>query len=350
MSAYPPVTFPPPPPTSNTLSSHQRSALVRSAKKLSKILGDVPRVLDDNIPRTSKLSPFPSFIHSPPHPALPSPALTRTRTLTLTAASSSTSLVHRDTESTWRKRKPTHLPPLIKPPTPSIDAPDSPISPSLRSPMYHHIPTHRGSVLSIAPSIVSNAPSTASSASFDSTQRLLKIERLRRKLGNEVPATAVFPTTTPHTPKTQTQAPRGRTRSPRPRSRSRSRSVARLSNQADDARSVAFSINSDESVHTVTFTAARVHSPRPHRSKHVYMTGPLPPVPPIPAHLVSTSSRQDEGDQDAGLVRPRLKMAAGSRLGGSDFKAARRAKREGRAQNGMAEPGELVEMVGFLRF
>jgi hypothetical protein len=41
-------------------------------------------------------------------------------------------------------------------------------------------------------------------------------------------------------------------------------------------------------------------------------------------------------------------MAAGSKFGGSDFKAARRAKREGRAQNGMAEPGELIEMVGFL--
>ena len=44
---HPPIAFPPPPPTSNTLSSHQRSALVRSSRKLYKVLGDVPHVSDD---------------------------------------------------------------------------------------------------------------------------------------------------------------------------------------------------------------------------------------------------------------------------------------------------------------
>ena len=41
-------------------------------------------------------------------------------------------------------------------------------------------------------------------------------------------------------------------------------------------------------------------------------------------------------------------MAAGSMIGGADFKAAQRAKREGKTKNGMAEPWELVEMVGFM--
>ncbi|KAH0828775.1 hypothetical protein J3R83DRAFT_3213 [Lanmaoa asiatica] len=277
--------------TSNTLSSQQRSALVRSSKKLCKVLGDVPRVLDDDVLPTS-------------------------------------------TESTWRKRKPTHLPPLLKPSNASTDALDSPTSPG-----YHIPPAHRSSVLSIAPSILSNAPSTASASSTSdappsTAHQRAKLERLRRKLGNEVPATALFPTTpstaVPRTPKTSihTNTPRAR------------------------RRSVAFSISSDESVHAVSFTAAHVRAPRAHGSKRLYQTGPLPPVPPIPAHLVSTSSSSSssrrEADDDAGLIRPRPKMAAGSKIGGSDFKAARRAKRAGRAQNGMAEPGELIEMVGFL--
>ncbi|KAF8547176.1 hypothetical protein OG21DRAFT_1490447 [Imleria badia] len=103
-----------------------------------------------------------------------------------------------DIEYTWRKRKPTHLPPLLKlsPFSSSFDGPDSPTS--LITPMstYHR----RGSVLSVAPSIISNAPSTASASSTsdappDSTQRRTKLERLRRKLRAEVPTTAVFPTT-----------------------------------------------------------------------------------------------------------------------------------------------------------
>ncbi|KAF8548868.1 hypothetical protein OG21DRAFT_1515814, partial [Imleria badia] len=213
---------------------------------------------------------------------------------------------------------------------------------------YHH----RGSVLSVAPSIISNAPSTASGSSTsdapsDSTQRRTKLERLRRRLGAEVPATAVFPTTPrtalPRTPKTSTS-----TSIPKRSPRGRTRSITRRPAQPDDTHSLAFSISSDESIHTVALSARiRVHSPHPPktRQKHLYQTGPLPPVPPIPAHL--TSSSRSRGDDDtAGLVRPRQKTAAGSKIGGSDFKAAMRAKREGR----LAEPGEMVEMVEMVGF
>ena len=50
MAAY---TYPPHdphtilPPTNNTLSSKERSALVRSTKKLGRMLGDIPRFVDD---------------------------------------------------------------------------------------------------------------------------------------------------------------------------------------------------------------------------------------------------------------------------------------------------------------
>lgn len=46
-------TYPPPeprtiaPPTNNTLSSKERSALVRSTKKIGRMLGDIPRFIDD---------------------------------------------------------------------------------------------------------------------------------------------------------------------------------------------------------------------------------------------------------------------------------------------------------------
>ena len=279
MYTYPTVAFPSPPPTSNSLSSHEHSAS-------RKVLGD------DGIPCMS----YPSLCSD-----TSSAGLELIRTITGT-------FIVPDTESIWRKRKPTHLPPLLKLSSGTIDFPDSPTS------------------VNLASSIVSD--SFTSDALSDITQ-LSKLQRLRRKLGFKVPTTPV-----PRTPRASTsskKAPRARTRS--------------VVHQSDDARSIAFSIGSDESVRTVTFTT-RVRSPRPHKTKHVYQTGALPPVPPIPTHLLGDG----DDDDNAGLIRPRQKMTAGSMIGGSDFKAARRAKREGRAQDGMAEPGELMEMVGFMMF
>ncbi|KAF8546506.1 hypothetical protein OG21DRAFT_1518135 [Imleria badia] len=160
---------------------------------------------------------------------------------------------------------------------------------------YHR----RGSVLSVAPSIISNAPSTASGSSTldvpsDSTQRRTKFERLHRKLGAEVPATTVFPTT-PHT--TLPRAPKTSTSMPTPK-RSLARSadallMARHPAQADDTRSLAFSISSDQSIHKVALSAhIRVHSPHPPKTRHVYQTGPLPPVPPPPRFIVTRTRRR----------------------------------------------------------
>ncbi|KAF9238262.1 hypothetical protein BU15DRAFT_75416 [Melanogaster broomeanus] len=327
---YPPstsaaITFPPPPPTSNTLSSYERSTLVRSSKKLGRILGDVPRFVDQDHTVSPPLSRRPSTSSGLPE-------LTRTSTTSTTASFASTAS-KTDAESTWGKRKPTHLPPLLK--LSGGVAIDS------SSPTMHHLPTRRASVLSVAPSILSNAPSTASGSSssdapLESSQRRTKLERLRRKLGDDVPASAVFPPS----PRT----PRGR---PPAHTHARSRSAHV---RADDARSVAFSVSSDESMHTITLHATTTRglqgsSSRPPKTRHAYHArGALPPVPPLPTHL---SARQ-AADEDAGLVRARQKLGAGSRIGGADFKAARRAMREGRALTGQADVGELIEMVGFM--
>ena len=84
-----------------------------------------------------------------------------------------------------------------------------------------------------------------------------------------------------------------------------------------------------------------MHSTHLQKTKHVYHTSPLPPVLSIPAHL---HSGWCGGEDDMGLIQPRQKMAAGSKIGGADFKAAQKVNQEGRK----VEPGEFIEMVGFL--
>lgn len=228
-----------------------------------------------------------------------------------------------ETDSIWSKRKPSHLG------------------------VQSAAPTQRGSVLSNAPSLVSNAPSANSGSSHsdvpsESTQKHAKLERLRRKLGEEVPADAVFPSS-PRTPLSpRTAVPKT---SNRPRSHTRTRSSY---GRAEDTQSITISISSDEGMQTVTLRPSTPHarSHRSHKPKNSYHTSALPPVPHVPAHVSKSSGRSGADDDDAGLIRPRQKVAAGSKIGGSDFKAARRAKREGRS--GQAEIGEMVEMVGFL--
>ncbi|KAL4079895.1 hypothetical protein V8B97DRAFT_660150 [Scleroderma yunnanense] len=258
---------------------------------------------------------------------------TTSRTSTATAAAPITDVTSK-AGSIWGKRKPTHLTPVG-------------INPFSLS--------HRGSVLSTASSLVSNSPSAHSGSSHsdvpsDSTQRRTTLERLRRKLGDEVPADVVF-ASTPRTSRTAIpKSPRG-TRA-RSRSRSRSRTRTRSIHMREDTQSITISISSDEGVQTVTLTpgTSHVHSPHPrhsHRPNHAYPTSALPPVPPIPTHLSSSSRKGYANDDDGmGLLRPRQRVGAGSRIGGADFKAARRAKRDGKT--GHADVGEVVEMMGFM--
>ncbi|KAF8550131.1 hypothetical protein OG21DRAFT_1499994 [Imleria badia] len=213
--SYPPVAFPPPLP------------LVRFPKKLSKVLGDVPRVPDDDIPRETQT-------HPPP--------------------------------------------PLLKftPSSSSFDAPDSPMS------TYHR----RGSVLSVASPIISNAASGSSTSDAPTSSVCAANSGL-------IPATAIFPITpSPHAPHGQDLHFHGQALA-----------------QPDDTCSLAFSIRRE---HT--------HG----RSKHLYQMGPLPPVSPvrpIPAHLAPSPRARCEDD------------TAGSKIGWADFKAAMRAKPEGRIAN-----------------
>ncbi|KAI6040756.1 hypothetical protein EDC04DRAFT_1414614 [Pisolithus marmoratus] len=230
-----------------------------------------------------------------------------------------------ETDSTWSRRKPSHL---------GVDS---------------AAPAGRGAVLSNARSLVSNAPSANSGSSHldvpsENTQKRATLERLRRKLGEEVPADAVYPPSprTPHTPRTAiSKTSKAHARS-RPHAHTRS-TYAR----AEDTQSITISISSDEGFQTVTLKPSTSHVRSPHHRSHMPKgschASALPPVPHIPKSSGRSSGADDD---DAGLVRPRHQMPAGSKIGGSDFKAARRAKREGRSRQG--EIGETVEMLGFL--
>ncbi|KAG0704001.1 hypothetical protein DFH29DRAFT_405070 [Suillus ampliporus] len=280
-----------PPPTNNTLSSKERSALVRSTKKLGRMLGDIPRFVDDIEDQFVMVTP----------PRLP----------TLAGPSK---------EDSWRSRKPTHLPPLMKLSGGIAMDSNSPPLP-LRT-----APARRTSIISTS-SIISSIHDRPPTPSREAAHRRSKMERLRRRLGEEVPMEAVFPAT----PGLRTAVPQ--TAKPeRSRHHSRSRSVHP---SHDDT--VTFSIDHHTFVLKTSTRANHPHSP--HRSHHPHKSAHRPPplpmngLPPLPKPKHSRIS------DEAGLLGARAKTAAGSKIGGADFKAARRAKREGFGE---------VEMVGFM--
>lgn len=223
-------------------------------------------------------------------------------------------------EDTWRSRKPTHLPPLMKLSGGVAMDSNSPTLPPRTA------PARRASIVSTSSnkSSIHDQPPTPSK---EAAHRRSKMARLRRKLGEEVPMEAVFPATpgprtaVPHTAKPE-----------RSHNHSRSRSVHP---SHDDT--VTFSIDNHTVVLKTSTRANRPHSPHhsrhPHKSAHRPPPLPMTGLPPLP--LPKHSRTSDE----AGLLGVRAKTAAGSKIGGAEFKAARRAKREGFGE---------VEMVGFM--
>ncbi|KAG2121958.1 hypothetical protein DEU56DRAFT_833010 [Suillus clintonianus] len=292
-------TYPPPeprtipPPTNNTLSSKERSALVRSTKKIGRMLGDIPRFVDDIEDQFVMVTP-----PRPPTPAGPSK------------------------EDTWRSRKPTHLPPLMKLAGGIAVDSNSPPMP-LRT-----APARRASTVSTSSnkSSIQDQPLTPSK---EAAHRRSKMERLRRRLGEEVPMEAVFPATpglrtaVPHTAKPE-----------RSRNHNRSRSVHP---SHDDT--VTFSIDHHTVVLKTSTRANHAHSPHPGRSHHPHKSAHRPPPLPMTGLPPMPIPKHSRVSDEAGLLGARAKTAAGSKMGGAEFKAARRAKREGFGE---------VEMVGFM--
>lgn len=292
-------TYPPPeprtipPPTNNTLSSKERSALVRSTKKIGRMLGDIPRFVDDIEDQFVMVTP-----PRPPTPAGPSK------------------------EDAWRSRKPTHLPPIMRLSGGIAVDSNSPPIPSRTAPV------RRTSVVSTS-SNKSSIHEQLHTPSKEAAHRRSKMERLRKRLGEEVPMEAVFPPTpVPRTAVSHTTMPE------RSRNHSRSRSVHP---SHDDT--VTFSIDQHTVVLKTTTRANQPHSPHPHRSHHPHKSAHRPPSMPMTGLPPLPKSKLPRTSDEVGLLGVRAKTAAGSKLGGAEFKAARRAKREGFGE---------VEMVGFM--
>ncbi|KAI6120212.1 hypothetical protein EV401DRAFT_2171364 [Pisolithus croceorrhizus] len=222
-----------------------------------------------------------------------------------------------ETDSTWSKRKPTHL---------GVESACS--CPARVRPVQRTVTGFECALCKLR-----------------ATQKHTKLERLRRKLGKEVSADAVFPSSprTPRTPLTpRTAVPKTSKTYNRPRAHPRTRSSYA---RPEDTQSITISISSDEGMQTVTLrpSTSHVRSHRSQKPKNGCHTSALPPAPHAPTHHSKSSGRSGADDDDAGLIRPRQQVAAGSKIGGSDFKAARRAKREGRS--GQGEIGEMTRIA-----
>lgn len=295
-------TYPPPeprtipPPTNNNLSFKERSALVRSTKKIGRMLGDIPRFIDDIEDQFVMVTP----------PGAPTPA-------------------GPSKEDTWRSRKPTHLPPLMKLSGSVAMDSSSPTMP-LRT-----APARRASIVSTSTSSTkSSIQEQLLAPSKEAAHKRSKMERLRRRLGEEVPMEAVFPSASaPKTAVPHTAMPE--------RSRNHNNHSRSVHPSHDDT--VTFSIDHHTVVLKTSTRANRPHSPHSHRSNHSQKSTHRPPPLPMTGLPPLPKSKHPLVSDETSLLGVRVKAAAGSKIGGADFKAARHAKREGFGE---------VEMVGFM--
>lgn len=259
--SHPIITFPQPPPTSNTLTSHQRQHLLRSTRKLTKLLGSAPHLTDcdnsfpstcqsvvrDEFPdswaavylnlstKTQSVSRSPSFSrpsYDVPRPPSPASSISSVSTTTSKAhhknrfSFSENNAPQDDLDSSFSKMRPPILrlassgdefaqsfwasakldaaPIATDADTPLIsDASDggstdrlvSPISPPITpvtptAPRSYTLPIPGREVIP-SPFVETSEP-TFKVTSEASTRRL-KMERIRKRLGECVPVDAVFP-------------------------------------------------------------------------------------------------------------------------------------------------------------
>jgi len=220
------VTYPPPPPTYNTLTLHERNQFMRSTKKIGKVLGSTPH-LDDSYPidpvfiRLSTLpladKPHLEIIdspvsgHSSQRPgssssySTMSSESTDTRTSISSSQSGSSFTETVNSADSWRARRPTRKPPPLLRLTSTTVSQSPPSTTASVKPTLETIPGTPPfeAVAGDKPSgpqqhtMSFTAFSPPGAPSFDipseATMRRAKMERLKRKLGDEVPAHLVFP-------------------------------------------------------------------------------------------------------------------------------------------------------------
>ncbi|KZP26822.1 hypothetical protein FIBSPDRAFT_1040566 [Athelia psychrophila] len=223
------VAYPPPPPTHNDLSSDERNNLIRSTKKLGKVLGSTPNVLDVRPTEGHTGRPSLTIVTSsnftspiqiigtglehnrPSHPRRSASVSSTSTTMSDESNDTRFSLSsgRSDTESltsaeSWRPRK------VVRKPPPSYQQTRSPSPASIKplletipaSPPFDTVPEdeavggHKRSISFASfgpPRPLSEDESAEFEIPSDASIRLSKMERVRRKLGDGVPVELVFP-------------------------------------------------------------------------------------------------------------------------------------------------------------
>ncbi|KAF8066580.1 hypothetical protein FPV67DRAFT_1197264 [Lyophyllum atratum] len=227
------VLFPAPPPTTNALSAAQRMRLVRSSKKLGRILGITPHFVDchgveeDVGPlapfafddmlslRSSSRASTDSHSRSSSLSSRASTDSASSTTSSFTSTSSISSRISLPSHDTWPARKPPMLRLALAAPPDLESIPASPVTP--HTPRSRPRLTHRRTPpLDGSPSSSpSSSPPSPASLCTDSdpesphpsptaptftiphpaapSMRRAKMDRLRRTLGEGVPLRLVFP-------------------------------------------------------------------------------------------------------------------------------------------------------------
>ncbi|KAF9465978.1 hypothetical protein BDZ94DRAFT_1252722 [Collybia nuda] len=221
------IVYPVPPPTTNSLTAQQRMQLMRSTKKLGRILGTTPHLVDtsnssalgpmhiqlpfdsverytyprasmDSISSSSSSGSLSNSLISVEHPASSTQSLRSTSTRARSVRSKK-STASSDSSDSWPSRKP---PMLRLAMTSSLETiPASPLvaaTPAIYTrPRASFIDVGEDTHFTISPSSSSSPETSPTSPTFTipsaTTERRHKMDRLRRKLGEDVPLDLVFP-------------------------------------------------------------------------------------------------------------------------------------------------------------
>ncbi|KAF7324678.1 hypothetical protein MKEN_00509300 [Mycena kentingensis (nom. inval.)] len=221
------VAYPCPPPTNNTLSSHQRSQLLRTTTKLGRILGTTPALLEESEEMPTPIPLNLQRLAVPLHAALSS-KYTDDDALVRYPSSGSDTLFSSDYDTpSYMKRSPSVAsdrsrssfesaksmpieswprPQTERPylrvaihnsPSKLADIPQSPPAYSVHAPGPNAYP-HQHTSYTIAPARSPHAPAAPHGQAFaampsQNSMRRQKMDKLRRTLGENVPLDMVFP-------------------------------------------------------------------------------------------------------------------------------------------------------------
>ncbi|KAJ7850606.1 hypothetical protein B0H14DRAFT_3664114 [Mycena olivaceomarginata] len=212
------IAYPSPPPTTNSLTSHQRSQLLRSTQKLGRILGTTPALIEESEPMPSMLPLNLQRLAVPLHIQLSSVysdddalgGYPSSDTLVSSGSErgSPTSLKRNSSlSSPFDTPKPAYAneswakvtaPSSGLPPTGGLPSSRTiPQSPTGHPPPYSQEPPHNHTSFTIRPIPASQRHAPAPPPAFvlptQTSMRRQKMDKLRRTLGDGVPLDMVFP-------------------------------------------------------------------------------------------------------------------------------------------------------------